>query len=232
MTPITVSIVIPVWGDPTITDRCLASLSWSCSGADVLLIDNTRLYSVPLSNVPRGVRSFATPHNLGCTAAKIIGENLTKSDIIVFLDCDTEGQMDWLSLLLQPFKDPTVAMAGPTLNFPTGGIQSAGIETWHGSGDAGGRNIQHPHAGGDVDGVSGACMAVRRRVLEEVGGHDPGYYNGYDDVDLCLTVKEAGHRIVYVPESVVIHYESSTGPERGDRMDETVAHMREKWSYR
>src|SRR6185369_10606144 len=43
-----------------------------------------------------------------------------------------------------------------------------------------------------------------------LGGFDEGYRNGFEDVDFCLRVSEAGHRIVYQPASTLYHLESQT----------------------
>jgi hypothetical protein len=53
-------------------------------------------------------------------------------------------------------------------------------------------------------------MAVRRSVFDALGGFDEGYRNGFEDVDFCLRVVAAGHRIVYQPASTLYHLESQT----------------------
>ncbi len=61
--------------------------------------------------------------------------------------------------------------------------------------------------------VTGACLLVRRRVFEQLGGLDPAFHNVYEDVDLCLRALEAGREVHYCPESVAYHLQSVT---RGD----------------
>jgi len=62
--------------------------------------------------------------------------------------------------------------------------------------------------------VTAACCMIERWLFAEVGGFDEGYWNGFEDIDLCFKVHEAGYRIVYQPASVVIHHESKSGLER------------------
>jgi N-acetylglucosaminyl-diphospho-decaprenol L-rhamnosyltransferase len=63
-----------------------------------------------------------------------------------------------------------------------------------------------------IDWCSGASMMVRREVLESVGGFDERFFLYFEEVDLCMRIKEAGWEIWYVPESRVMHVRGqSTG---------------------
>jgi len=57
----------------------------------------------------------------------------------------------------------------------------------------------------DVDQVMGAALMTRRSLLDSVGLMDERFFMYYEEVDLCYRVKEAGWRIVYVPESTITH---------------------------
>ncbi len=56
-----------------------------------------------------------------------------------------------------------------------------------------------------VDWVSGACMIVRRRALEEIGPADERFFMYFEDTDLCRRAREAGWSVYYVPEVEVVH---------------------------
>ena len=56
--------------------------------------------------------------------------------------------------------------------------------------------------------VTAACIAIPKKVFNEVRGFDEEYVNGLEDVDLCLRIKQKGYKIIYTPKSVVIHHES------------------------
>ncbi|WP_027516206.1 glycosyltransferase family 2 protein [Bradyrhizobium sp. WSM1417] len=56
-----------------------------------------------------------------------------------------------------------------------------------------------------TDWVSGASMIIRRRVLEEVGLLDEGYYTYFDDIDYCFNARQKGWPTWYVPASRVVH---------------------------
>ncbi len=58
----------------------------------------------------------------------------------------------------------------------------------------------------EVDWVSGACMLIRRNVIEEIGILEEKFFMYSEDVDLCYRAKERGWKIVYYPFSEVMHY--------------------------
>ncbi len=69
-----------------------------------------------------------------------------------------------------------------------------------------------PAAAYSCDWVSGACMIVRRQVLEDIGLMDEGYFLYFEEVDFCRRAHQAGWQCWYVPDSRVIHLEgASTG---------------------
>jgi hypothetical protein len=53
--------------------------------------------------------------------------------------------------------------------------------------------------------VSGCCLAIRRSVLDEIGGFDPDYFLYQEETDLCLRVRRAGYKIGWCPEVEVLH---------------------------
>ncbi|TAK66694.1 MAG: glycosyltransferase family 2 protein [Dehalococcoidia bacterium] len=57
----------------------------------------------------------------------------------------------------------------------------------------------------DVDWVSGAALMFPRRVFDELGGWDAGFFLFNEDVDFCRRAHDAGYRVVYDPEAVVYH---------------------------
>lgn len=231
MSDLAVSVVIPIWGPPELTDACLRALCETAPNAEIVAIDNTGHYVLP--DECQSVILLPQPENIGCTAAKMMGVEKSHGDIVIFMDCDTVAQPEWLEALLPAFDNPEVGMAGPKLIYPDGRIQCAGITTFHGNGSAGGANRldEHP-SNDDEDGCTGAGMAIRRSVYHAVGGIDAGYLNGYDDVSLSLLVRESGYRVAYRAESVVIHHESATGGERWTWAHQNVALMNSQWGNR
>jgi SAM-dependent methyltransferase len=84
--------------------------------------------------------------------------------------------------------------------------------------------------------VTAACLVIRKAIYQQVGGlNEVELAVGYNDVDLCLRVREAGFRNVWTPQAELYHHESAT---RGSdlteinkaRLDTEVAYMKERWS--
>jgi hypothetical protein len=63
----------------------------------------------------------------------------------------------------------------------------------------------------EVDGVSGACMLIRRAVVEQVGYFDERFFAYQEDADLCFQAKKAGWKVVYNPQAQIIHYGGQGG---------------------
>lgn len=57
----------------------------------------------------------------------------------------------------------------------------------------------------DVDWTSGACMCVRTNVYKELGGLDASFFAHMEEIDLCWRMRNAGWRLVCLPQSVVYH---------------------------
>ena len=82
--------------------------------------------------------------------------------------------------------------------------------------------------------VTGAFQYIPAEVLETVGPYDPGFRMGYEDVDYCLRVFQAGFPCIYEPAISAIHHESlfrSRPDEKQQRWhDLSIARLRQKWA--
>ena len=65
---------------------------------------------------------------------------------------------------------------------------------------------------GSPEWVSGACVLVRRSVLEELGGFDEGFFMYCEDIDLCRRIWDAGHDLLYEPAATVSHTGGGSAP--------------------
>lgn len=225
----TTSIVVPIWGDPALTDQCVTEIRSTSPEAELVLIDNTSQYMPPCTVDQLLIQQV----NIGCGSAKALGAKVSSGDIIITMDCDAYPHAGWLSPLLSIFDDEAVGMAGPRILNRDGSLQTACIRTWHGSGSAGGENRSDEHLSNtDELGATGACMAIRRTALEQCPFDTVNFNTTYDDVDLSLQFLEAGWKIAYVPQSTVTHGSVSTGPERWEGVHQVVQNMNDKWGFR
>jgi hypothetical protein len=58
----------------------------------------------------------------------------------------------------------------------------------------------------EIDQPAGAALLYRRAMLNEVGLLDEDYIFGFDDVDICMRIKEAAWKIYRIPEAKIVHY--------------------------
>lgn len=152
------------------------------------------------------------------------------SDVLIFLNDDTICLDGWADPLRDAlYGTESDAIAGARLLYPDGRIQHSGVFLRRDpSGNLEGYNRKTESGSGEVPAVTGACLALRRKTFEDLGGFDEGYRNGYEDLDLCLRHREADGTVVYVAESTVIHLESKS-PGRFDHAAENIALLQERW---
>jgi N-acetylglucosaminyl-diphospho-decaprenol L-rhamnosyltransferase len=67
-----------------------------------------------------------------------------------------------------------------------------------------------PNQSGEAEHLAGACLLVRREVLDRVGMFDEGFPFWFEDTDLCYRIKEAGWGLFYFEEARAIHYGTAT----------------------
>jgi GT2 family glycosyltransferase len=160
------------------------------------------------------------PINLGFAANCNTAAKRAGGEILLFLNQDCYAdQPGWDAALLALFDcEPRCGIAGPTLLFPDGRIQSVGgrfdafCQPYHEA--LGFSNPDWPpiRLARPVSWITGAALAIRRGVWDELGGFDPAYAHGYwEDVDLCVRAQRAGWHIWHTPEARLFHEAGSTG---------------------
>ena len=65
---------------------------------------------------------------------------------------------------------------------------------------------------GRAEWASGACLLVRRSVLDELEGLDEGFFMYCEDIDLCRRIRDAGHDLLYEPAATVSHTGGGSAP--------------------
>ncbi|WP_158089535.1 glycosyltransferase family 2 protein [Magnetofaba australis] len=251
-----VAIIIPTRDNVAHLRRCVESIARSCDPARyrLIILDHasrapaTRAYLAELAahhSVQRvtGPFNFARFNNLAAELAD------PACDFLLFLNDDVEAlNGDWLTRLTGLAARADVGAVGPLLQYPDGRAQHAGLVLglWRHCDHVGkfqpvrgpdgarnpGRDGHLTHCA-QVSALTGACLLMRRRVFEEVGGFDEQLAVGYNDVDLCLRVGDAGYAIVYDGHTVMTHHESATrGKSLGDPHPQDTRHFLHKHGAR
>jgi GT2 family glycosyltransferase len=58
----------------------------------------------------------------------------------------------------------------------------------------------------DVDWANGACLMVRRSLMQQLGGLDEQFFMYFEDADLCRRIHQQGSRVRHVAEAEIIHF--------------------------
>jgi N-acetylglucosaminyl-diphospho-decaprenol L-rhamnosyltransferase len=227
MMVIDLSIVILNWNVRELLDRCLASLRSDHYALEIIVVDNAShddSVTMVRAKYPQ-VTLIVNTGNRGFTGGNNQGIEASHGRYVLVLNPDTEVLADALDRLVRYLDDhPEVGVLGPQLLNPDRSIQSSrrrfptlataffestwlqglaprGILTHYYMDDV---PLDHAH---EVDWLNGAGTVFRREVIDQVGGYDAQNFFMYsEELDLCRRVKEAGWKIVYLPEARVIHY--------------------------
>jgi GT2 family glycosyltransferase len=73
-----------------------------------------------------------------------------------------------------------------------------------------------------VDCLSGACMMVRKSIVDKVGGFDDKIFMYADDVDFCMRILKEGYQIYYLSTETIVHYEGSGTKKTGKKNFSTL----------
>ncbi len=232
--PPLVSIVIPSRDQGEAVSRCLDSLHGVPAGApfETVLVDDATCDPVALAAFARHpIERTPLERPFSFSAACNLGAERARGQLLLFLNNDTEVlEAGWLGRLALWLDDPEVAAVGPVLLYPDGTVQHAGVVLGaRGTADHVMRGFPAEvdgYAGSlcasrEVSAVTGACLLMRRAEFLELGGFSLDYARHYQDVDLCLRLRERGRRIVCAAQPRLLHHESLTrgaeGYDMGDR---------------
>ena len=250
-----VSIIIPTKNYHKILKKCISSIlsKTDYNKYEIIIVDNETdednsveyLRSLSKYNSIRVIKcdgdfNFSKINN---NAAKD-----AKGEILVLLNNDIEViKSDWLSILVTHAIRKEVGCVGAKLIYPNNTIQHAGVVLGIG-GVAG-----HPYKGfpsghlgyfsrlmitQNVEAVTGACLAVRKTIFNEVGGlNENDLKVAFNDVDFCLKVSRSGYRNIMDPNVLLFHHESlsrglDTKGEKKLRFQKEANYMLKKWGQK
>ena len=172
------------------------------------------------------------------------GATHCSGDYLLLLNNDTEViTPDWLQEMLMFAQREDVGAVGAKLYYPDGTIQHAGVIL--GLGGVAGHAFQHVDGAQfgymarllyaqDLTAVTAACMLLRREVWDRMKGLNEGYAVAFNDVDLCMRIRQAGYLIVWTPFAELYHAESKSRgvedtPEKQARFNEEVQLFHRLW---
>jgi GT2 family glycosyltransferase len=248
-----VSIIIPTRDKVHLLRRCVSSIieKTGYNDYEIVIVDNqsedkeTKDYLLSISGNERiTILHFDKPFNFSEMNNYAVGS--TDSEYILFLNNDTEViTNEWLTAMLELAQREDVGAVGAKLLYPNDTIQHAGVILGIGG------VANHSHLGfpreshgyfgrisviQNVSAVTGACLLMRRKVFEDVGGFDERLSHAFNDVDLCLKLRAKGYRIIYTPYAELYHHESASRgyedtKEKQTRFWNEVGIVQDRWKH-
>ena len=217
-----VAIVIPTRDRVGLLRQCIESVQETSTWGNVefVVVDNESTDPETLEYLATfhqrvGGKVVRYPHRFNYARMMTLGGLVADADQLLFLNNDTTViAPDWIEALLEHAQRPEVGAVGGRLHYPHGAIQHEGVIVNYAGGAAG--NINHSgwwsmgDVVRDVTAVTGAVTMMRPSVFAEIGGFEDRLRVAFNDVDLCLRVRQAGYQVVYTPYCTLFHHESAS----------------------
>lgn len=220
--PVKVSVIIPFKNNIQLTKNCLQSIyevTTKTYSFEIILVDDasTELFSFESYQMGYGnLRVIRNEKNLGFASSCNLGAKAANGNYLLFLNNDTLALEGWLENLVTMLEeDPTIGIVGSKLLYDDGRIQHAGVVF----DDEMMPFRIYPRFPNNFSGVNkprefqaviGACFIIENDLFKSLGGFDEGFKNGFEDIDLCFRVRQAGRKVFYNPKSCLYHLESQT----------------------
>jgi N-acetylglucosaminyl-diphospho-decaprenol L-rhamnosyltransferase len=231
------SIIIINWKSRAFVRECLASIYANVDtiAYEVIVVDNASYdgcEQMLKSEFPQ-VIFIQSEQNLGFSGANNLAFSLSKGRNVLFLNPDTEIQGSAIQKLISGLESiPEVGMVGAHLLNSDLSLQTTCITAipsilnqtlnsdylrrkfpkWKMWG------MQALFEENDqpvrVEAISGACMLVRREVIEDVGCFTTDYFMYAEDMDLCVKIAKIGWKISYVPDAMIVHHAGGSSSSR------------------
>lgn len=245
-----VSVIVPTRDNPRLLQAAISAvLDESLPDLELVIVDNgsegaqQRALLEEVRSDPR-VRVLADPRPFNFSALINAGAAACRGDVLVLLNDDVEAPAPgWLGPLADVAADARAGCVGALLLYPSGRIQHAGVVlgTFGAAGHvfrglapdapAARARLAAVH---EVSAVTGACLAVRRRVFEAAGGFDEALPVTLNDIDFCLRVRSLGYENLMAPHVRLVHHESASrgldvSPAQARRLAQETALFLSRW---
>ncbi|MEG2632962.1 MAG: glycosyltransferase family 2 protein [Oscillospiraceae bacterium] len=248
-----VSIIIPNFDHVEVLRQCIDSIETlsTYKNYELIICENnskspeTFAYYEELAKRPN-VRIVTWEREFNFSAINNFARKSASGQQLLFLNNDIEAiTPEWLEEMVMFTQRKDVGACGIKLLYPNDTIQHGGIAMGV-CGSAANICPLYPreHEGymsrlaiaSNMSACTAACLMVRAEVFDEVGGFDEKLAVAFNDVDLCLKIREKGYLIVFNPVAECYHHESRSrgydkSGEKKLRMEREKEILRDKWPH-
>jgi GT2 family glycosyltransferase len=223
------SIITVSYNTQTLTLKCIDSVLTGAAGLDVevIVVDNASTDGSPdkITMIHPEIQLIRNGENLGFARAVNQALRRATAPIVMLLNPDAIVEPGAVRRLVEVFDaSPRLGAVGPLVLSEKGDpdphcasreLTLARRLAWHFRIPSLGSRLHlgrpcGPHGTRETEGLSGAALALRRSVIEEIGPMDERFFLYFEDADWVLRVRRAGYQVACVTEARVIHEQGSS----------------------
>jgi glycosyltransferase involved in cell wall biosynthesis len=213
-----VSILIPTRNGRRMLEHCIDSINeyTTYRNYELVVVDNGSDDPETLDYL-QGLKGRVVryPYRFNYARQMNMAVDEAHGDHVLFLNNDMEViTPGWLEAMVEVAQHSQVGAVGARLVLPSGRPQHEGVFIGFGGGSAGNADFGDYFGLGrmirDATAVTAACMLMRLEAFHRVGGFDERLRVAFNDVDLCLRLRQRGYQIVYTPYAELYHAESAS----------------------
>ncbi len=210
-----VSVIIVNWNGGVVFGDCLKHLSlisyptWELIVVDNGSTDDSLKYLRDYKNLRRIV---SNKKNMGFAGGNNLGYKYAKGDYVLLLNNDTKVSREFLTKMVEKMEsDQMIGVLQPKIEIMDlrGYLDNCGSYlTWSGF-------LQHWgymskdglefEKEADVFSTKGACMLIRKEIIEKVGLFDDDFGSYFEESDFCWRVWLSGKKVRYFPDVKIYH---------------------------
>lgn len=213
------SVIIVTYNHQNFIENCLKTLS-KCKELEVVVVDNNSTdNTVKLieKNFPK-VKLIKNPNNGGFSVGINLGMQNVQRKYVIILNPDTKVKENAIEELLIPLEKDKLITTPKVLYYDGSKINTCG-NLKHFTGLSFTRGLgEDPKSFSDyefVNGISGACFAMKRKDYLEIGGLNENFFLYMEDTEFSWRAHAGGLKILYVPKSIIYHdYNLEVNPEK------------------
>jgi GT2 family glycosyltransferase len=248
-----VSLIVPTFNQYKLLSQCVDGIlnGTSYKNIELIIVDNrsndpeTLEYLRELPSKDSRVKVIRDDGAFNFARINNDAVKHATGSVLGFVNNDIQIiRPDWLDEMVSNLARKDIGAVGARLLFPNGTVQHAGVIT--GIGGVAGHQFKTFSVGSlgyfcravlpqNLSAVTAACMLVHTDLFNKVGGFDQERLAvAFNDIDLCLKIREAGYLIVYTPYAELLHHESVSrgyedSPEKKARFAREFKAMQERW---
>lgn len=229
-----VSVVVVSYNTRDLLRECLRSVFASAAAVrEVFVVDNASADGSPAMVAAEFPAATLIPldRNLGFAGGNNVAIRRCRGDRILLLNPDATVAPDTIGTLCDVMdRWPRAAVVGPRILNPDGSLQSSGyrfptllreirqskrVDRLIAAVAGADPEPSPPVAETEVDWSDGACMLLRRAVVEAIGPLDEQYFLFNEEVDWCFNARKAGWSVVVAPQADVWHHRGQSSSNTG-----------------